>query len=507
MQFLLALNKDSFMDLLALKFQSNLSDISGVASLCLSLVLAAHILLKKQEPVVCLSWLLGVATFPILTAICYVGFGINPFEQYAARKRASKQLAGLRRVRISREEIARGNEEALKSHNFSGFDRTALWASMLHGSMIQQGNRAEILVNSKSAFSAAKEAIESAKEFILVQFYQIQVDTIGLQFLNLLVEKAQAGVKVYVLFDALGSHKLKTSLINQYRKKGLHINRFLEVHPVKRRFQINWRNHRKLIVVDGKIAFTGGFNVGQMYLEGPDPLRPKWFDLIFRVNGPVIGDLTAIFAEDWHFTTGKMLPTEIIERYLQSAPPDGGGKNLLQIIASGPSENNAPFYSSFINILHEARQRVWIMTPYFVPDKQLLHAMRMAVVRGVHVKVIVPKHSNHPITDSCAHSYFGELHRYGIDLQRYVPGVCHGKLLLADDDLILAGSSNLDYRSFFLNFETDLLMRDRELAKQVSVILDDVSKHCVPLSQSDVSPNRVVRLLFRRVMRLFAPLM
>ncbi len=495
------------MDLFDLKFQSNLAEFSDLAILGLSFILAAHILLKKQEPVVCLSWLLGVSTFPLLTAICYVGFGINPFEQYAARKRASKHLAGLRRVRLPREQIIHSNDMALRSHDFSGFDRTALWVSMLHGSAIQTGNEAEILVNSTSAFGAAKAAIESAKEFILIQFYQIQVDTVGVQFLDLLAEKSKAGVKVYVLFDALGSHRLKTSLIRKYRDKGIEINRFLEVHPIKRRFQINWRNHRKLIVVDGRIAFTGGFNVGQMYLEGPDPERPKWFDLIFRVRGSVIGDLIAIFAEDWHFTTGKTIPADYLERHLEKSPPKTDSKNLLQIIPSGPSENNAPFYSTFIGVLHEARRRVWIMTPYFVPDKELLHAMRMAVARGVHVRVIVPKHSNHPITDLCAHSYFGELHRYGVDLQRYVPGVCHGKLLLADDDLILAGSSNLDYRSFFLNFETDLLMRDRALAAQISEILEGVSKHCVPLSPDDVSPKRVARLLFRRIMRLFAPLM
>jgi cardiolipin synthase len=492
---------------LPLNFQSDLAEFSELAKLCLSFIMASHILLKKQEPVVCLSWLLGVATFPILTAICYLGFGMNPFEQYAARKRASKHLAGLRRVRRSREEIIAKNETSLASLGFSGFDRTALWASMLQGSAIQYGNQAEILVNSTNAFSAAKTAIEGAREFILAQFYQIQVDPVGIQFLDLLAAKAQAGVKVYVLFDALGSHRLKTSLMNEYRKKGLKIYRFLEVHPIKRRFQINWRNHRKLIVVDGKTAFTGGFNVGEMYLEGPDPSSPKWFDLIFRVRGPVIGDLTALFAEDWHFTTGKTLPNEIIERYQHNATPIEGSKNLLQVISSGPSENNAPFYSTFINILHESRKRVWIMTPYFVPDKELLHAMRMAVVRGVHVRVIVPKHSNHPITDTCAHSYFSEFDRYGIDLLRYVPGVCHGKLLLADDDLILAGSSNLDYRSFFLNFETDLLMRDRELAGQVAAVLNDVAKQCIPLGSSDVSGRRLARLLFRRIMRLFAPLM
>jgi cardiolipin synthase len=131
----------------------------------------------------------------------------------------------------------------------------------------------------------------------------------------------------------------------------------------------------------------------------------------------------------------------------------------------------------------------------------------MAVVRGVQIRVIVPKHSNHPITDTCAHSYFSEFHQYGVELLRYEPGVCHGKLILADEDVILAGSSNLDYRSFFLNFETDLLMRDRDLASKIHDILLDVSKHCIPLSSSDVTNRRVGRLLFRRIMRLFAPLM
>jgi cardiolipin synthase len=486
---------------------SNLADFSGILPLIVSLVLASHILLKKHEPVVCLSWLLGVATFPIPTAICYLGFGINPFEKYAARKRASKHLAGLRRIRLSREEITSRNRQLLLENGFTGFDRTALWASMLQGASMQSGNKADVLVNSTTAFAALREAIEGAQQFILVQFYQIQIDSVGTQFLDLLAEKAKHGVKVYVLFDALGSHRLKTSIMEDYRRRGLKINRFLEVHPIKRRFQINWRNHRKLVVVDGRVAFTGGFNIGQMYLEGPDPTRPRWFDLIFRVHGPVIADLTAIFAEDWHFTTGRTIPTDIIETAQVTSSPTAHSNNLLHVIASGPSENNAPFYSTFINILHEARSRVWVMTPYFVPDKGLLNAMRMAVVRGVDVRVIVPKHSNHPITDSCAHSYFAELHRYGVDLQRYVPGVCHGKLLLADDDLILAGSSNLDYRSFFLNFETDLLMRDRDLAQRVACIFDEVSPHCIPLGSAEVSGKHFGRLLFQRVMRLFAPLM
>lgn len=495
------------MTVLSSSFQSNLAEFANVGVLALSVLLAAHILLKKQDPVVCMSWLLGVALFPIITAICYIGFGVNPFEKYAARKRASKHLAGLRRKPKSREEISGINKQLMQSLKFFGFERTSLWASMLHGQPLQGGNQVEVLVNSSQAFTAMSEAIETAKDFVVAQFYQIQVDAIGIKFLDLLAKKSQEGVKVFVLFDGLGSHGIKTSLMEEYRKKGIHIYRFLETHPIKRRFQINWRNHRKLLVVDGRVALTGGFNIGKMYLEGPDPERAKWFDLIFRIRGAMIGDLLGLFAEDWHFTTRKSLPREIIDQVHDQSASSSSSKNLLQVIGSGPSENNAPFYSTFVNLLHEAKSRVWVMTPYFVPDKELLHAMRMAVVRGVHIKVIVPKHSNHPITDFCAHSYFSELHMYGIELLRYEPGVCHGKLILADDDLILAGSSNLDYRSFFLNFETDLLMRDTILARQIEEVLLAVEQHCIPLSSSDVSSRRLGRLLFRRIMRLFAPLM
>jgi cardiolipin synthase len=488
-------------------FQSNLSELAQIAKFVLSVMLAAHILVKKQDPVVCLSWLLGVVLFPEFAAICYVGFGLNPFEKYAARKRASKHLASLKRARKNAHLIATENQELMSKYSYQGFDRAAMWVSMLQGQSLQEGNLITPLVNSTSAYAAMTKAIEEARDYIIFQFYQIQADEIGLSFLDKLAHKAEQGVKVFVLFDGLGSHRIKNSLIESYRRRGIKMHRFLEIHPIKRRFQINWRNHRKLVVSDGVLAITGGFNIGQMYLEGADPKRAKWFDLAFNVQGPVIADFISLFAEDWHFTTGKSLPTEILgSRYSPESFQDHA-KSLAQIVASGPSENNAPFYSTLIGILHEARHRVWIMTPYFVPDKQLLHAMRLAVVRGVEVQIIVPRHSNHPITDTCAHSYFSEIHHFGIKMLRYPHGVCHGKMVLADNDMVLAGSSNMDYRSFFLNFETDLYVRDRSLADQIQDIMKSVAADCAPLAPRDVSNLRIGRLLFRRIMRLFAPLM
>jgi cardiolipin synthase len=485
----------------------NFSDIAQLISIGLVAIMAGHILLKKQDPAVCLGWLLALAWFPLIAAIFYLAVGINPFEKYAARKRASKHLASLRRKRKSNQEIKEGNREKSLAMNYLGFDRTATWVSMLSGQTLLSGNKVEVLVNSNSAFSAVNEAISHAKDYIFVQFYQIQIDSMGLGFLNLLAEKASQGVRVYVLFDALGSYKLKISHLEEYRRKGLKIHRFLEVHPIKRRFQINWRNHRKLIICDGEVAFAGGFNVGEMYLEGPNPAKPKWFDFIFRIQGSAIANLTDIFAEDWHFTTGKPIPADLLDKKNPEFFEPYQSENLLQVIASGPSESNALFQSALLSIIYEARERIWIMTPYFVPDKQLLHAMRLAVARGVDVQVIVPKHSNHPITDVCAHSYFPDLYQYGVKLLRYPHGMCHAKLVLADEDVVLVGSSNLDYRSFFLNFETDLFMRDKVLSKKMAEIYSSLAKQCIGLAHADVSNARLARLLFRRIMRLSAPLM
>ena len=507
------------MELLESTSSNHVDDILTVLAILLRIGLAAHILLKKQDPVVCLSWLLGVALFPFATLICYFGFGINPFEHYAIRKRSSRHLAGLKRKRKSREELAKINRELTQQYSYQGFDRTAMWVSMLQGLPMQVGNSVQMLVNSTNAFRAINDCVDSATKYILVQFYQIQADSIGLGFLDRLAVKASAGVQVHVLFDALGSRGITNALVDHYRRQGIKIHRFLEVHPIKRRFQINWRNHRKLVIVDGEHAYTGGFNMGQMYLEGPDPKRPKWLDIIFEIAGPAIADLTAIFAEDWHFTTNKALSDNFLsetqpvsDRGLHgSQNPTGGhsssAENLLQIVVSGPSDYNAQLYTTLISILHEARARVWIMTPYFVPDKELLHAIRVAVARGVHVRIIVPKRSNHEITDTCAHSYFPELFQYGVELLRYQFGVCHGKLVLADSDLVLAGSSNLDYRSFYLNFETDILVRDRMLAQNIGDLFNQVSEGCLSLTAKDAANRPVVRLLFRRIMRLFAPLM
>lgn len=483
----------------------NTSEFVLTIQIVVGIFVAAHVLIKKQDPYACMGWLLAVALFPLITAVFYMGVGVNPFERYAQRRRQSRILAGLKRERLAPTDLARINDETMAQYGYADFDRTFAWASSIHGLPVQSGNAVKLYVNSNAVYEAMNQDILTAKSFILVQFYQIQADSVGFAFLDLLAQKAQEGVKVYVLFDALGSFSLKNDAIELYRRKGVQMRRFLEIHPIKRRFQINWRNHRKLVVIDGISAYVGGFNMGSLYLQGADLERPRWVDLIFRVNGPVLTDVMSQFFEDWHFTTGKVLHDVLSS--LKNEPVKQESSTLLVPVLSGPSETTAPFYSTLQHILFEAKKRVWIMTPYFVPDKALLHAMRLAVARGVHVRIIVPLKSNHHFTDLCSSSYFAELNAYGIDLLRYRYGVCHGKVILADDDLVFAGSSNMDYRSFFLNFETDLLLRDRELGKKIEEFMESIAIKSLELRRRNITGMRVGRLLIRRIMRLLAPLM
>lgn len=471
-----------------------------------AILLAIHILLKKQDPQSCMGWLLAVAVSPLIAGVFYIAFGMNPFEIYSARRRRSKSVTSRLTSKLeSQTAIREINTEKITEHGFENFERTMHWISQFNAKPSSTGNELSLLINSNVVYQKMREDIEQAKHFILVQFYQIQADEVGLGFLDLLVEKSRQGVAVYVIYDALGSISLKVAMVKRYRELGLNIVRFLEIHPIKRRFQVNWRNHRKLVVVDGRVAFVGGFNMGKLYLQGPDLDRPTWVDLLFRVRGPILSDLIQQFVEDWHFATGNLIESLSIPQGDQVEAIDS--KSLLNLVQSGPSEPALPFYSTLLHVLFEAKKRVWIMTPYFVPDRTLLNALRLAVGRGVHVRVIIPKHSNHQFTDLCSSSYFAEIQSYGIEILRYKYGVCHGKIAMGDDDLILAGSSNMDYRSFFLNFETDMLIRDKKLADEVHKFFELMETMCERLRPSDVSKVPVGVLLVRRMMRLLAPLM
>ncbi len=485
---------------------STLSDIDHWlvwAQISLGIFTAVSVLYRKQDPVACLGWLLSTALFPLVTSFFYLIGGLNPYESYARRKRRSAEFArsryGLRPGRVSLTAIRNPPQD-----DFPGFANISHWVSRQAGVSWCRDGGVDLLINASTIYPAFEAEILQAKSWILVQFYQIIPDRVGRRFLDLLAEKAREGVAVYVLFDAMGSYRMTEAVLRRWTSQGVKITNFLAMHPLKRRFQINWRNHRKLIVVDGRVAFVGGINIGETYLDVQQEGGIPWQDCAFRLNGPqIIERLAEGFSEDWHFATGTLPELAPV------APPIQASKTLNAInhIVSGPNEPSMAFHTAVLGVLQESTTRVWIATPYFVPDRSLLQALRQAVTRGVDVQLLIPKASNHPITDFCSSSYRNELVEIGVRVSLYLPGVTHAKLVLADEDVVIAGSSNMDYRSFILNFELDLILRSRETARKVEAFFVTAFSKSRTLEREAFKASQVHLVFMRRIMRLFSPIM
>lgn len=500
-----------------------------VAETSITLIAALSILSRKRDPVACLGWLFAVALFPVVGTTLYIIGGVSPYEALARRRRVSSRLV---RSEDSPEERAYARTAALEelaASDCAGFENATAWAGWAAGHGFFPHTPVEFLENSTSVYAAFEEAITSARNYILVQFYQIIPDAVGRHFYGLLAEKARQGVAVHVLYDAMGSYRISKEQLKEVRGAGIHIHSFMGFHPLKRRLQINWRNHRKLLIADGEVAFVGGLNLGEMYLEGHDPDNPTWRDVHFRLRGKIASHLERTFREDWHFATGEALD---LSRSVQEAAEKSGSTSMktspqipqwtgkgnsaavdqtFQVLClpvpSGPADSRAAFHTTLLGMLYEARRRIWFSTAYFVPDKTILQGLRQAVARGVDVKLVIPARSNHPITDFCTTSYYQELLEIGLTIHHFQPGMLHAKVLLADDDLVLTGSSNQDYRSFFLNFELDLFMRDRALAARIERYFNDLIAKSVVLTRASVDHDYRRWTLLRRIARLFSPLM
>ena len=467
---------------------------------------ALSILSRKRDPVACLGWLLAVVAFPFVGSALYVLGGVSPYEALARRRRVSSRLVRSEEPPEVRAFARAAALEELASSDCQGFENTTAWSAWAAGHGFFPKTRVDFLENSTSVYAEFEQAIVQAERYILVQFYQIVPDAVGRHFYGLLAEKARQGVAVHVLYDAMGSYRISVKHLKMARAAGIRIHSFMGFHPLKRRLQINWRNHRKLLIADGKVAFVGGLNLGEVYLEGQDPDNPVWRDVHFKLQGDVAEHLEKAFRGDWHFATGEALD---LTKAPTARPSQATGEcsALCMSVASGPADSRAAFHTSLLSVLYEAKRRIWFSTAYFVPDKTLLQALRQAVARGVDVQLVIPRRSNHPMTDFCTTSYYQELLEIGLTIHHFHPGMLHAKLLVADDDLILTGSSNQDCRSFFLNFELDLLIRDRGLTSRVDAYFIDLFAKSYILTREKVDQEFRSFMFLRRISRLCSPLM
>jgi cardiolipin synthase len=361
-------------------------------------------------------------------------------------------------------------------------------------------NQSELLIDGDATFGRLFEAIAAARSYVLVQFYIVKDDRLGRDLKDHLVHKARAGVRVYFLYDEIGSYKLPGSYLREMQQAGVHVSPFHSTRGKTNHFQLNFRNHRKVVVIDGETAFVGGHNVGDEYVSR-NPKVGRWRDTHVKIQGPVVEAVQFCFVEDWHWATNA---TPDLNWELKPSP---GGSEEALLIASGPADALETCGLMFAQAINMAQERIWIASPYFVPDLQILGALKLAVLRGVDVRILLPAKPDHRTVHLATVSYYPNTLPVGIKLYRYTAGFLHQKIFLVDRHCAAVGTANLDNRSFRLNFELTLLNYDTTFVEAVEAMLIEDFAHSRLVELTEYTERPFGFRLLSRTARLLAPIL
>lgn len=423
----------------------------------LGLCFAFHAIMHSRTPQAAIGWMLGLVVLPYLAIPLYLVFGQSRFSGYTLAGHGV--VEGLDRIKHA----AKVHMEAHRCHFRQAFEDLTRLCEHLSGLPTTKGNSLELLIDGEQTFDSIFRSIRQAKESIIAQFYIINDDELGRAFQAELLAARARGVEVFVLYDGVGSKHLPQSYVEKLRKAGCHVEAFVTNRELGVRFQINFRNHRKLVLVDGCEAFTGGLNVGDEYMGRSKRFGP-WRDTHLHVRGPALLPLFVGFAEDWHYATAQILPLPVPN------PSTADNIHVLSFV-SGPADDIEICPVIYLSAIREARRRIWIASPYLVPDAATRIALQHAALRGVDVRILLPGIPDHTLPWLTAYSYYPALRQAGVRVFRTKKGFMHQKVLLVDNDLAMVGSINFDHRSFMLNFEHAVMACDTAFALDVHHML------------------------------------
>ncbi|MEE7548391.1 cardiolipin synthase [Xanthomonas sp. Kuri4-1] len=416
------------------------------------------IILQKREPVATLSWVLSLAALPYVGLLIYYLLGPQ---------------------KVKRQRLRRGRSRSGMEHYTSvcppdsGCTELAKIAQSTTGLPPSTATAVDWLVDGAATYAAILEAIAGARDHVHVEYYIFNPDRAGTALRDALIERARAGVKVRLLLDSVGSSSVRRRFLQPLLDAGgeaawFHPTQLLK--PFKRPW-VNMRTHRKIVVVDGHIAFTGGINVTD---EEDERLRADAYrDLHMRLEGHVVRSLQLVFVEDWIYATGQGRPAfEGQALWPDDMPGRQDGHIDAQVLVSGPDSSWETIHRLHVAAIHEARRRVWLVTPYFVPGEAARMALTSAALGGLDVRLLVPHVSDSRLVTYAARSYFDELLEAGVRIFEYGPRMLHTKAFVADDEVAIVGSANFDNRSFRLNFEVSMLFRDRPLVGALATLIE-----------------------------------
>lgn len=434
-----------------------------------------------------IAWIVSLNTLPYVSVPAYWVFGRSKFQGYVVgRSQEDSEIGALLVPKIA---AARALEVELPRER-RGIEALERLADV----PFLGGNRVELLVDGERTFESLLAGIEGARRYVLVQFYIVRDDELGRRLAELLERKAREGVRVHLLYDEFGSRKLGKEFVRSLSAAGVAVRHFHSTRGRGNRLQVNFRNHRKIVVVDGERGWVGGFNVGSEYLGA-------WRDTHMGIEGPAVLGLQVSFLEDWNWAAEELLELDWTPRRALE------GDTPVLILASGPADRFETASLMVQEALHAARERVWISSPYFVPDEAVLGALKLAALRGVDVRILLPERTNDSLVRHAQFAFLDPLLEAGVSIRRYSRGFLHQKALLIDDDLVGIGTVNLDNRSLRLNFEVTALVYDRVFATEVAAMLEADFEGTSALTRVELAERGWLERALSRAAYLFAPVL
>ncbi|MCM1028982.1 MAG: cardiolipin synthase [Pseudoflavonifractor sp.] len=466
--------------------------------------LAGIIVSENRNPLKSLAWVTVLLTFPVGGLILYIFFGrsIKNTRMISRRKKRA-----LRRIELTQESAGatqEGQSELLPPLLSIANVQTAMMAERLCSSRFVAGSHVEVFTSGAEKFKRLMADIASARKCIALQYYIFEDDVIGTELAELLIERARAGIAVRVIYDDIGSMGVSRKFFRRLAEAGVEIHPFFRVAFPPFATRINWRNHRKIVTIDGEIGYIGGMNIADRYIDGGQRFH-AWRDTHLRVTGPAVAALRRSFATDWSFM-GQPLDLEPLSGQ-NVAPAPGAIPAAMQLVTSGPTDQWSNIELILLKAIGGARKRVWIQTPYFLPPEGMLRALQTAALARIDVRVMMPRRSDSSILTFASRSYIKECLRAGIKFYFYTAGMLHAKTVAVDDDFASVGSANIDFRSFEHNFECTLLLYGQEANARLRETFSTDMRLCERIRLKSWRTRPLGHKAAESIMRLLSPVL
>ena len=475
----------------------------AVIYVIIAIVVCLRILYDTVSTSKTFAYLLITLLLPGIGMIIYFAVGAN----YRKNKLYSKKIATDNKLlQEIRKTILLESEKSWDAGDAEVSSHKKLARLLLKdNSPLSGGNEVKLLLNGEHKFPEVIAALKTARHHIHIEYYIYENDNIGNQIKDILIQKAAEGVQVRFIYDDFGSRSIRHSIVPELVAGGVEAYPFYKIWFIALSNRTNYRNHRKIIVIDGCIGFVGGINVSDRYINDAKNDNPVfWRDTHVRINGPGVFYLQYLFICDWNFSSGQHL--KVLPEFFCNTPSKKGHA-VVQMAASGPDSETPTIMLSLMETIGMAQEEILITSPYFIPGETILDAINMATLSGVTVKLLVPEKSDSFIVNSAARSYYNAILDCGAEIYLYKKGFVHAKTMVADGQLAIIGTANMDHRSFELNFEVNCMVYDKKIAEQLRDAFQNDLKHAVRINPKAWKKRSLFKQLPEKLFRLFSPLL